>query len=207
MTFISRDYSLRARLSALNCGLFSSLDKVALITFAETAETLCPFVSPGDPLVRVAIQGLSKKSGYATNLSGALRLGNDMLEAMPKSLRRTMWVLTDGVDNVFTPEVFPEARRANVLDVALNTIGFGEAENFDEYRLMAIANMSAGGKYVPVSTARSLEMLFSGHLSGEAEATVYCVDVSNSMIEPMGERSKMQVVQDTLLDLMRWNRV
>ncbi|EJT04947.1 vWA domain-containing protein [Rhizobium sp. CCGE 510] len=208
MSFMPRNYAGGVRVSFSSQDISSSFDKVALVSFGEKAQALCPFTSPDDRALKSAVESLSKKSGFATNLSGALRLGNHLLSEMPSHFKRTIWVLTDGVDNVFTSDVFPQARRAKELDIAIHTVGIGEDENFDEYRLMAVSSFSAGGQYVPMSAARSLGMAFYEYHHRDAEATVYCVDTSTSMmVEPSGTDTKIRAVQDTLHDLIRWKRV
>lgn len=187
-------------------------DLLALAIFGERAVMLSTFVSAYDARLAGAIRDLPNalcSAGTCTNLTAGLRIANDLLASVPQGLLRQAWILSDGIDNVETEAVPAQVRRAHSLRINLNTIGFGDPRNLDPDRLRAVAVGTHRGRFVPVETALALDRALatdgSGarkHRSHRGAATVFVIDASGSMRDPMGNASKIEVVRDALHQLL-----
>lgn len=150
--------------------------------------------------------------GNGTNITAGLRGSLDLMAKVPAGLRRRVVLLTDGADNHEIQGLPDQVSRAVALHVRIDTIGFGDPTNFNAERLAWIATASPRGQFVPVETARRLGQVITsarqgpkGHVRGEA--TIFCIDVSPSMNDPMGASTKIGVVTETLSALIRYKQV
>ena len=135
-----------------------------------------------------------------------------MLAVTPPGFYRRIWLLSDGLPNRETDQIIPVARQARRLYINVNTIGFGDS--YDEELLRAISATTHNGKFFRVSSLRQLSeaLIRSGAGNGprktheHAEATVICVDLSGSMVNPMGGKRKIEVLEEALLHLIHYKQ-
>ncbi len=185
-------------------------DMLSFVVFAERTKTLAPFSSAYDAQVVSAVENIPEAIndiGGSTNLTAGLRAAIDLLTTMPRGLLRRIWLLTDGEDNIDSDRLFDEVERARAFHINVNTIGFGDPANFNESRLREIARRTHNGRYLPVATAQMLGHVLRSKPTRptavhHGEATVYVIDGSGSMLDLMGSKRKIEVVRDTLRELL-----
>lgn len=157
----------------------------------------------------------TRVGGTGTDLASGLSQAVRMLCAAPQGMLRRIWLLSDGMPVPDTrlerERIVATAREAAQARINVNTIGFGEPGNWDPRLLGNIAAATHRGRYVEVSTARKLaETLAHGHTTRtarhRAEATVFVIDCSLSMNEPMEGQRKIDIVKDTLLKLLYYKQ-
>ena len=192
--------------NAIHCG-----DFLSLVAFSAKAELLSPFRGAFDPSFAKAVISLPDvaRRGGATNMTAGLRIALDQLERVPTRLFRKVYLLADGNDNEEYQLLPAEIDRAVRMKVRVNTIAFGNSGCFDPARLQLIADKT-GGRCIPVESAQQLgKLLHPGPrkiISNRGEATVYCIDTSYSMNERMGASTKIEIVRDTMLSLVRYKQ-
>jgi Mg-chelatase subunit ChlD len=192
-------------------------DMLSLIGFNDDAQLLSPFVSAFDAKFVNATQGLpAAVGGGSTNITAGLRLANNLLSRMPKGLRRRIWLLSDGGGN--HPEdlrggITSEVERARQQFTNVNCIGFGDPGQFNKELLTRISNATHNGKYFEATTISALGATLRRaagprqHVNHRGEATAFVIDCSGSMVLfKMGERRRIDVVRDAMVDLIRYKQ-
>lgn len=187
-------------------------DMIALVGFHHGAVVLSKFVSTHDHAFEEAVARLPQVINNYTNLAAGLRESINLVSKAPRGMRRRIWALSDGQDNVETDKLFGEVRRAAENRININTIGFGLGNGVSPGRLKAVSAGTHNGRYITVESAKRLGKSLRSGLTGPAqvhqgEATVYCIDLSPSMNDKMGSKSKIEVVRDTMLDLIHYKRL
>jgi Mg-chelatase subunit ChlD len=136
-----------------------------------------------------------------------------MCEKTPPGILRRIWLLSDGYPNREEGRIAKVLANARQQRVNINTIGFGDT--YDEHLLRQISSSTHNGKFVPVRTMQELtEALMKSGQNGhgrrkrrhQAETTIVAIDLSASMTDPMDGRTKIQVVQQVLLQLLLYKQ-
>lgn len=196
----------RASAPAVYCA-----DMVGLVVFHEGVELLSPLVSAFNPDFLKAVDRLPRCIKSRTNLTAGLRCSIDLLRGAHPGLRRRLWALTDGQDNVEEDGLFGEVKRAAENRININTIGFGLGPKISPERLKAVSAGTRTGRYMSVDAAQTLGEVMKrtapSHHRHRGEATVFCIDVSPSMeFDYMDGKRKIDVVRDTMYDLIRYKQ-
>jgi Ca-activated chloride channel family protein len=148
-------------------------DRVALIQYDDTAETLVPSTATDDAgkqRLLAAIEGIQDAGG--TNLHGGLVLGRDQIMAAVSTghVNRVI-LLSDGNANVGVTDIPTLARMsgdAAERGVRITTVGLGNDYNED---LMEAIAENGRGQYYYVKDAGTLDAVFAGELKA-IQATV-----------------------------------
>lgn len=190
-------------------------DVVGIVGFNDYGFVIAPLTNLHAPSWPERIGSMERLvRGMRTNIADGLMVAIRLLKSTPMGMLRRLWLLSDGRPNPDGPQerdrIMALARQARDHWININTIGFGETGNFDAALLKRIAARTHNGHYISVNTPKRLAAVLkhttSQHLikpSRHAEATVYVIDCSGSMVlEPMGNRKKITVVADTLRQLM-----
>lgn len=184
----------------------------AAFVIAKPASAHAPWLTQRSQILHDRI------GGGGTNITAGLRQSLALLRFTPPGVQRRIWLLSDGEANVETGAplwaVVEEARRAYVN---INTIGFGD--KFDEATLHKISSATHSGKFVSVRTLRELTNAFgvvfhsaNGHNDHRryhrhrAETTILAIDLSASMQESMEGRPKVSVVEEAVLELIKFKQ-
>lgn len=189
-------------------------DLVALVTFGDDARVQCGLSSAFDPAFAAKVVGLGKVTPGWTNIAAGMRAATDLLNAAPRGLRKRMWVLSDGRATHQVERIMPEAHRARERWININTIGFGDPNQFDEAMLKAVAGATHNGKFMLADTAEKLGEIFrksAGRADHQrmtkGEATAFVIDTSGSMFcETMNGRRKIDVVISAMTGLITWKQ-
>ena len=157
-------------------------------------------------------------------MTDGLRAAIEIYRRVPKGILRRIWLLTDGYPtnaNGYhikdTSELMQmvECARANFINI--NTIGFGD--QYDEALLRKIAAATHNGKFVPVNSLRELTNALVGYGDNgnnnngmrkrhrRSETTVLAIDLSGSMKGPMEGKTKVQVVEEAILHLLKYKQM
>jgi hypothetical protein len=186
---------------------------VGICGFNDRGFVILKPVTPHNPVLVERSQGLhARVSGSYTNIADGHRRSVAMLAVTPPGFYRRIWLLSDGLPNREADRIIPAAREARRLRINVNTIGFGDS--YDERLLKDISAATHSGRFFRVGSLRQLSdaLVRSGSDTGPrkthepAEATVLCIDLSGSMVNPMGGRRKIQVVEEALLHLIHYKR-
>jgi len=188
-------------------------DRVGIVGFHEKGFVVARPADPHASWLQERIQTLHTRLGGPTNLTDGLRTAVAMCEKTPPGILRRIWLLSDGYPNreaggIGNVLAFTRRQRVNV-----NTVGFGDV--YDERLLRQISQCTHNGKFVPVRTMQELtEALVRDENNGhgrhkrrhQAETTIVAIDLSASMTELMEGRTKIQVVQQVLLQLLLYKQ-
>ena len=190
-------------------------DLIGLVGFNDQGFVISPLASISSPILLERVRSMEGRiQGMHTNVSDGLQKAVNLLRNTPSGMLRRIWLLSDGrpnPDNAQEREkIMRIVRQAREHWININTIGFGESRNFDIGLLSRIASGTHNGRYVAVKTPRKLAMALShtprrGLITKahRAEATIYAIDCSGSMVlESMEARTKISVVKDTLAQLI-----
>ena len=185
-------------------------DRIGIVGFHSRAFVIAKPAEPFAAWLLERSQRLHEKVNGGTNIAAGIRLGTQLLRyAMPGALRR-MWVLSDGEPTEGAADIPQAVRDAHANWININTIGFGD--RFDEPLLRSISAATHNGKFVPVKSLRELTQALVGvpvprHAGRHRlEVTVLVIDVSPSMNEPMEGRRKIDVVEESVLHLLRFKQ-
>ncbi|MBT5536759.1 VWA domain-containing protein [Candidatus Poribacteria bacterium] len=188
-------------------------DRVGLVLFHHRGFVHSRPAAPHDARLLHRSQQLhGMVSGYGTNITDGLRKGLDLHRRTPPGVLRRIWLLSDGKPNVETERLHGEVRRARSERVNVNTIGFGD--EYDGRLLRGISRGTHNGKFVPVGSLRALtNALVSSNARKmqrnrhhRSETTILVIDISGSMVNPMGRRTKIQVVEEAILHLLNYKQ-
>lgn len=185
-------------------------DLLALVVFAEKAAMISPFVSAYDPNFKKAVMSLPDQIASCTNLTAGIRLSTELLSQAPRGLRRRVWCLSDGQDNVETDLLAFEVARARKNHININTIAFGFDAQASPDRLASVSAGTRTGRFVSVGHAKRLGQVLKDtprrNQAHQGEATVFCIDVSPSMRDVAGRGSKIEIVRDVMLNLIEYKQ-
>lgn len=188
-------------------------DRIGICGFNDRGFIILQPVTPHTPALIEKSRGLhARVNGSYTNLADGLRRSAAMLAQTPPGYYRRIWLLSDGLPNREVDRIMPAAKEARRQRINVNTIGFGDS--YDEKLLKAISAATHNGKFFRVSSLRQLSdaLVRSGSATGPrkthepAEATIFCIDLSGSMVNPMGTKRKVEVVEEALLHLIHYKR-
>lgn len=188
-------------------------DRIGLVLFHHQGFVHTKPAPPHDARLLHRSQQLhGMVSGYGTNITDGLRKGLDLHRRTPSGVLRRIWLLSDGKPNVEENGIDGQVRRAYKERVNVNTIGFGE--DYDARLLKRIAGGTHNGKFLKVSNLRTLTKALVGSGAHKmqrghhhrSETTVLVIDVSGSMINPMGRRRKIEVVEEAILHLLNYKQ-
>jgi Mg-chelatase subunit ChlD len=185
-------------------------DRIALVGFNDRGFVISPPRTPHEPLLQQRVANLHNKvSGQFTNMSDGLRKALSIIERVPRGVLRRCWLLTDGYPNPRSNDVLDVARQAYRLHCNIMCIGFGNPDNFDEQLLRNISAATHNGKYVSVQSLTELTNALVSTDTGthrrrrhRAETSVLVIDLSGSMTQPMGDATKIAVVEESILKLL-----
>lgn len=184
-------------------------DLIGLVCFSTSSTVLAsPSVASSGPLSE-AVRTLHQKVGGSTNIAAGLRDSGAILRGAPKGFRKRIWLLSDGEVTTEKSAVIPTAEALRSAFVNINCIGFGD--RYDREVLERISATTHNGKFFQVSDIGSLTTaIMSGtrnrNIATKPEATVFCIDVSGSMSEPMGNTTKIATVEAALMGLLEFKR-
>jgi Mg-chelatase subunit ChlD len=185
-------------------------DRIALVGFNDRGFVISPPRTPHEPELQQRVASLHKKvSGQFTNMSDGLRKALSIIERVPRGVLRKCWLLSDGYPNPRSNEVLDVARQAYHLHCNVMTIGFGDPSEYDEDLLRNISAATHNGKYVSVQSLTELTNALVSTDTGthrrrrhRAETSVLVIDLSGSMTQPMGNTTKIAVVEEAVLKLL-----
>ncbi len=155
----------------------------------------------------------TKVSGSGTNITDGLRKSVEMLKRTPKGVLRRIWLLTDGHPNREVGSIMDVVNEAYRNYININTIGFGNM--YDGNLLRQISGATHNGKFVPVSTLRQLTKALESGSNGKnapkrhhhrSETTILTIDLSGSMMGPMGGKTKVSVVEEAIVHLINYKQ-
>ncbi len=185
-------------------------DRVGLVGYHDKGFVRARPAEPYAHWLLERVQDLPNRLGGSwTNITDGLRQAVSLLQATPRGQLRRIWLLSDGYANREAhglPEVLEIARRHWIN---VNTIGFGDA--FDEATLKNIAAATHNGKFVSVQSLRQLtDCLIRRDVRQQvrhrAETTIYAIDLSWSMTDPMDGKQKIEVVVEAMLRLLDYKQ-
>lgn len=186
-------------------------DLIGIVGFATTSSLLAePSIASAQPLIG-AIQQLHKRGGGGTNIAAGLRSAGRVLRNAPKGFRKRVWLLSDGEATDEQGTIVPTAQSLRSEFVNINTIGFGNS--FDRRTLELISATTHNGRFFQVTdiaalTAALMSAAPRNHhsVASKPEVTIFCIDLSGSMSEPMGNTTKIATVEAALLSLLDYKR-
>jgi hypothetical protein len=204
-------------------------DRIGIVGFNDQARIVANLAEPHDALLLKRTQQLHEYVTGGTNITAGLRLGIEMLEAVPRGIHRRIWLLSDGVPTVNVGELDQMVQRAHHSYININTIAFGARPhgilvdwllsivgfgyNYDEGILRRIAQGTHNGHFVSAGSLRELANTLTGSSGASAkfpyhrpEATVLTIDLSASMNERMEGRNKVQIVEEACLHLLLYKQ-
>jgi Mg-chelatase subunit ChlD len=188
-------------------------DRIGLVGFESAASVIVPLADPHDPVLLEQSQRLHTRLRGMTNVTDGLRKALGVFEGAAPGYLRRVWLLTDGYAN--REEAAPDGVIQGLCQahVNVNTIGFGD--QFDEALLRRIAAATHRGQFVSVRTLRGLtdvlcrpedRMRHPRRRWHRSEITVLAIDLSGSMAEPMEGRTKIAIVEEAILNLLRYKQ-
>jgi Mg-chelatase subunit ChlD len=189
-------------------------DLIAIVGFGNRASVLAAPATAAAPTITQVIQNVipsqSDGLGGGTNIAAGLRVAGSLLRNAPKGFRRRAWLLSDGMPNCEENEIFPQLQLLTSQYVNVNTIAFGN--DADVKLLQRIAAATHNGRYFQVNDLAALTRAFVGSqphhhsIATKPELTVYVIDKSGSMWDPMGTSKKIDIVQQALLNLVHYKK-
>ena len=144
-------------------------DQVGLITFNDTSRVVSPL---GTPLSEIRDAVMSLKAEARTAWRDALFQALTALEN--EKGRRTILFLSDGLDNESKVPLEQVTDKARLLQVPINTVGFGTAEAIDAAALENLAIVT-GGISLITPTTDQLQSIYreTGRTSQEEMSVTY----------------------------------
>ncbi|OGR07199.1 MAG: hypothetical protein A2511_12430 [Deltaproteobacteria bacterium RIFOXYD12_FULL_50_9] len=156
----------------------------------------------------------SKISGSSTNIASAIDLALQVL-AHPslQGYQKRIWILSDGLPNAGQDRHAALLKNARESWVNLNTVALGNFFNSNHGLLRDMATATHNGKFYEVKNLRELRAALGitrnpsrTQRSHRAEATVYAIDCSGSMLGAMEGKRKIDVAVQALEDLIAYKQ-
>ncbi len=188
-------------------------DRVGLVGYHERGFVIAVPAEPHAAWLQQRTQSLHEKLGSVTNMTDGLRRGLEVLNKTPAGVLRRLWLLSDGHPNRETDALAGVVKQCRAAYVNVNTVGIGD--EFNERLLRQIAAATHNGQFVAVNTLRELTAALvrsdaarspSGPRRHRAETTVLVIDLSASMGEPMEGRTKIAVVEESVVRLLHYKQ-
>lgn len=194
-------------------GQIACPDMLALVLFDHEARLVQPFAGAFDADLARAVSTLpGKLRGGSTNIAAGLALANDLLARQPAGLLRRIWLLSDGFPYPTEQPIDAEVARARAARTNINTVGIGDPGGYDRALLERIAAGTHNGRFAEADTIARLDALMARAAgprplgSHRGEATVFVIDASSSMTEPMGQARRIDAVATAMLGLLRFKQ-
>jgi Mg-chelatase subunit ChlD len=189
-------------------------DRVGLVGFHDRGFVIAKPAQPHAALLQQRVAHLhTKVTGSTTNIADGLRQALRLIERVPRGILRRCWLLSDGRPTAERNAIMGVAQQAFQLRCNIMTIGFGNPNNFDEQLLRNISAATHNGKYISVQSLTELTNALMSSDTGmrsrrrhRAETTVLVIDLSGSMTQPMGNTSKINVVEQAILQLLYYKQ-
>ena len=190
-------------------------DRIGLVGFHDRGFVIARPAESHSPWLQQRIQQVHTRiAGDGTNITDGLRTAVGLLSGAPSGVLRRIWLLSDGYPNLEESRINEVLQQARQAYINVNTIGFGHS--YDQSLLRGIASQTHNGRFVPVADLQQLtEALVAAgggrdrhqnQRSHRSEITIVAVDLSVSMREPMGSRTKIEVVEQALLQLLLYKQ-
>jgi Mg-chelatase subunit ChlD len=186
-------------------------DLIGIVGFCSYSTVLAMPATAGSALLTNAIQHLHNRIGSGTNIAAGLREAGAMLRYAPRGFRKRVWLLSDGEATDEKNVILPTAEALRSEFVNINTVGFGN--QFDRKTLELVSATSHNGRFFQASDIAALTTALMSaaprhhhSIASKPEVTVFCVDISPSMNEPMGGSTKIATVEAALLGLLDYKR-
>lgn len=186
-------------------------DQIALTGFNDDGFVISTFAEPHDATLQTKIRSLDHSiRGSWTNIAGGLRVSIELLQHTPRGAYRRIWLKSDGHSNRHTDQIMPMVQEAYASWININTIGFGTS--YDRALMQRIAAGTHNGKFFEAQDLLSLTQIFTKgahrlkRRHHRQEYTVLCLDLSGSMVQPMGGRRKIDVLSEALLTLLAYKQ-
>lgn len=163
-------------------GHLGAADRLTVIAFDDTVETVYGPAQCGDPLVEDAIARIC--SGGSTNLSGGWLLGRKLVQQGRVEGVNRVVLLTDGQANVGLVEpaqLLGLAEGGAARGITTTCFGFGEHYNEDLLEAMARAG---GGNYWYVEQDDQMAQIFAGEIEGLVALAAQNVEIEVRLTDP-----------------------
>lgn len=185
-------------------------DLIALVTFGDTATVVCDFVGAFDPKF---VSSVLKLPGYVkgcTNLNAGVLRAVHLLKNAPDGLYRKIYLLSDGGENIGAEKTMQTVAFAKKNRINIVTIPFGKFHD-DIKKMQAIADATHNGKMMAAHDAEQLAKVFKNTVPrskgfSRGEASVFVIDVSASMSESMDGKTRIEVVVQALIGLIKYKQ-
>jgi hypothetical protein len=185
---------------------------VGLVVTSNVAKVLRRLTNASDPALSMAVASLHQHVGGSTNNADGLRVAVDLLEPIPGSYGKHIYLDADGCDNVEKHKLDAQVERARRMNVRIYTIPIGSTQaagcSFDCDRLYQISKRT-GGNLKSMSKLKELAEHFEGlaarggrHL-GRSVAKVLLCDVSCSMGETWDRTTKIDALKFALIRFLQ----
>ncbi len=186
---------------------------IAVVSTHGSAKVLCPLTNASNPALHMAVASLHQHmlNASGTNYADALRVALDLLEPIPDSLGKHIYLVADGADNTDRDKLDGQIERARRMHVRVYTIPIGSTQaghEFDCDRMFKIA-VRTGGNLKSMSKLKELAEHFEqlaakgGHHLGRAVAKVLIADVSPSMAEQWDRTTKIDALKFALIRFLQ----
>jgi Mg-chelatase subunit ChlD len=187
-------------------------DRMGIVGFHDNAFVIArPAEAHAAWLQERTLKLHEKIGGSGTNITDALRVSYEMLKAVPRGIYRRVWLLSDGEPNRDVDQLMNVVGQLRDDHINLNTIAFGDS--CDEALLRRLSGATHNGKFVSVQNLNELtEALAADDASRDyrnhhrSETTIFAIDASPSMTEPMNGMRKIDVVEIAMLQLLNWKQ-
>ena len=189
-------------------------DRIGIVGYHDYGFVIAKPADPFSAWLQTRTHELRKKvSGSSTNITDGLRKSVEMLKITPIGVLRRIWLLTDGYPNRDVSSIMDVVNDAHRNYINVNTIGFGDT--YDENLLRQISGGTHNGRFYPVSTLRQLTQALTMGANTKngperqhhrAETTILAIDLSGSMLQQMGDKAKIAVVEEAILHLINYKQ-
>jgi Mg-chelatase subunit ChlD len=188
-------------------------DYVGLVGFNDSAFVIARPAEVYAAWLQQRAMTLHERVGGHTNIADGLRKANEMLTYAPPGALKRIYLLTDGIPDREVGQIMPMVEQARRAYTNINTIGVGDPEQFDRALLERVAAATHNGRFVSVQSLRELtDALIAGGngttnmRSHRSETAVIVCDCSGSMAHLMDGKSKIAVVEESLLRLLAYKQ-
>lgn len=184
---------------------------VGLVGTSDAPKVLRHLTNVSDPALTMAVASLHEHVGVRTNYAAGLRLALDLLEGIPESYFRHVYIVADGEDNVDRDKLDEQIDRAVRLRVRIYCIPIGSTQaghTFNCDRLHQIAHRT-GGKLRSMAKVKELAAHFEGLAAlggrnlGRSVAKVVLVDLSRSMTQSWDRTTKIDGAKFSIIRFLQ----
>lgn len=183
-------------------------DRVGLVCFHDGIPAVIEPTSPYSPALYDRVQSLPTQiGGSGTNIAAGLEKAISILSRAPRGVLKRIFLLSDGAPNRDVEKIIPAAQKARVNFININTIAF--CDDSGASVLQQISKETHNGKFFSVSSLRQLTDAIVPKNPGDqanhqhrAENTVFLIDVSGSMTQPLEGKTRIEVVAEALNRLL-----